>query len=508
MLRRNLKVVALVAAMVVIQGGLAISSAMPQSGTYDYSHRKRDCNVTVKIAEQTVSGAQIDVSLIRNHFGFGGSIRRWAFDTLGEAYGPSFLKYFDLGTPENEMKWAYIQGDTVKADPDYAKADFLVDFMQKNDIAIRGHNLFWNEQKDWIPKWTWNLNATDFKTAMQERIASAMGHFKDKVVQWDVINEIVHGNSGSTPATTMLDSMTNDPNIFKWILQEARKVDPSPKFVINDYNLIEQYDVADKFIAKVKPLASYYDIVGCEGHFSSSMEKSSYEQKINKLAQQLGKPIWLTEVDFSLTSNQAAKLEELMRSCFANKNVEGIIIWVWCKRKMWRGDITCYFVDSLLQETATGKKWRDVREEWKTKASGTTSASGVYAFNGYQGKYAVTIKNGGSTYVDTFYLEPGTGAKAVTVPRKATPVARDAAFQGIRSDVVRVGGRQVYLTVPREGGRLFLSTYSTSGRLLSRVPFLMKNGCAEAAQIPAGCRVFQIHTAGTVCYTGTGFQLR
>ncbi len=378
-------------------GFIAFTYADDKLFGYDYSHRKRKCELTIKIDGQTIAGATLDIIQIRNHFGFGASINRWAFDTIGEAYGETFLKYFDVGTPENEMKWDYVHRlDTLnKTEPDYSRADYLVEFMQKNDIAIRGHNLFWNEHTGWLPKWILyaDLTPQEFKQEMAERISSAMTHFKGKVFQWDIINEIVHGRNGSTPSTTMLDSATKDPDIFKWILTEARKIDPEAAFVINDYNLIEQWDVADKFITKVKPLANYFDIVGCEGHFGNSLEKSSYLSKINKIADQLNKPVWLTEVDFSITSNVGAKMEELMRTCFSNPKVGGLIIWAWCKRRAWREGLTSFLVDSLLNETEVGRVWRQTREEWKTKKTNvTTDANGKYQFEGFQGKYQVTIK--------------------------------------------------------------------------------------------------------------------
>jgi endo-1,4-beta-xylanase len=486
---------------------MTLPQAEAASGGYNYAHRMRNCDITVKFNGQVVSGATVDVRLIRNHFGFGGSINRWSFDTLGEGYGQAFLKYFDVGTPENEMKWSYVQGDSVKADPSYVKADYLIDFMRSNAVSVRGHNLFWNEKKDWIPKWTWGMNAADFKQAMTERIESAMPYFKGKVVQWDVINEITHGVNGATPSVTMLDSMSGDPNIFKWILQEARKKDPDSKFVINDYNLIEQYDVVDKFIAKVQPLSSYYDIIGCEGHFGNSMEKSSYEQKINKLAQQLGKKVWLTEVDFTISSNQPAKVEELMRTCFANQNVEGLIFWVWCKRRMWRDNLTCCFVDSLLQETDVGRTWRTVRDEWKTKKNGTTNAGGVFSFNGYQGRYVAAVTISGSTYIDTFYLEPGTGAKAVTLPVNLTSVDRGAQ-PNAGAAIVRLNGRPVLLPLGADARPLWLSTYSPAGRLVSQRQLTIKNGCAFVPGASSGCRIVRIGDGRRTLYTGREVGVR
>lgn len=474
---------------------------------YDYSHRMRDCNIVVKSNGQTLSGAKVSVKQIRNHFGFGASINRWAFDTCGEQYGKTFLKYFDYATPENEMKWCSAQWDTVKVNPYFGNADYIIDFCKENDILVRGHNLFWNEKKDWIPKWTWKLNTTAFKQAMQDRIDDAMPHFKGQVVQWDAINEIVHGVNGSTPTVTMLDSASGDPNVFKWILQEARKKDPDSKFVINDYNLIERYDVITKFVSKVKPLSEYFDIVGCEGHFGDYLDKSSYEPKINSIAQQLGKPIWLTEVDFSITGNVPDKVEELMRTCFANKNVEGIVFWIWHKRKMWR-EMNSYLVDSLLQETPTGKRWRDVREEWKTKDSGTTDNSGKYSFHGYQGKYIVTTKVGDVSDIDTVYLEPGSGAKTCEVIyNPATTDVKRFNSSSSPFSTILVNGKMIHFnSFTNKTPKMYLSAFTISGKLIAKMPMDISNGIL-AVTVPSGCHIFRISSEKEVLYTGMGVQL-
>jgi endo-1,4-beta-xylanase len=483
------------------------------SGTYDYSHRKRDCKIVVKDGGAGVVGADVTVTQIRNHFGFGGSIRRWAFDTLQagvngvtQNYGEAFLKYFDYATPENEMKWAYIQGDSVKAPANWLKADSIVSFCEINDIKIRGHNLFWNEKKDWIPKWSWTLSGAAFKDAMKERIDDAMSRYNGKLAQWDIINEIIHGaNNGSTPAKTMLDSMTGDPNIFSWVLDEARKIDKTALFAINDYNLVPG-NQSQLFIDKCKPLSAKFDIIGDEGHFNSgTISKSALDTKINQLATGLSKKIWFTEVDWSADIAQSpTRVEELMRTSFANKNVDGLIVWVWCKRKMW-ADMTSYFVDSLLQETPTGVKWRQIREEFKTKANGKTDAGGAFSFNGYQGKYKVTV---GGNNVGTIYLEPGTGTKTVEVG--STSVKNTTLNPSILSETKFLcRGRTISLKISAlESEHLHLSSFSINGKLLSKTALRLTDGTVSIASLAPGCGIFRIGSGSAILYTGKSMTIR
>lgn len=469
---------------------------------YDYSHRKRNCEIKlVSNAGTPLVGTLIGITQVSNNFAFGGTIRAEAFDTLGDEYGEKFLSYFDVGTPENEMKWENVMKCSEKCDPDFSKADSLVDWLINNHIPIRGCNLFSNDKENRIPEWTRNLGTSAFKQAMQERIDTTIGHFKGKVFQWDLISEISHDENDSLPSSGMLETKSGNPDIFIWIMDEARKIDPDADFVLNDYNMITSNDLttADQFINKVKPLSGKFEFVGEEGHFGANMNKSSYEPKINYLAEQLGKPVWLTDVDFSVDTNQAPdKIEELMRTCFANPNVGGLIMGSWCSRYRSPGNLTSYFVDSLNNETSCGRRWREVRDEWKTTVTGSTDDSGKFSFNGFQGKYQILI----SCYLDTFYLEPGEGTKTVEVTYLKSAVNHAPA--GLKTTEIILNGISAPIKLPARYNRpLFLTTYSLSGQQLSRSPVNLAGGKHQIALATSCCRVFRIETADRLpIYTG------
>lgn len=475
------------------------------AGDYDYSHRKRDCEITLV----SPGGAPLPVTLIavrqiQNAFAFGGTICGEAFDTLGDGYGESFMEYFDVATPENEMTWEYAMRCSEKCDPDFSKADSLISRLLEKKIPIRGHHLFSNEKVDLIPEWTRTLEPDAFKLAMHERIETAMGHFKGKVVQWDLINEICHGEDGSFPTSGMLETRSGDPDIFSWIMDEARKIDSVAEFVVSDYNLITSSDqtTADKYINKLKPLSGKFDIIGAEGHFKENMDKSTYESNINYLAEQLGKPVWLTEVDFNSDIDQVPdKIEELMRTCFANPNVGGLLMGSWCGRYRPRSDLTSYFVDSLDNETPVGERWRDVRAEWKTgDTAGYTDEAGKFNFNGFQGKYQIVI----SCYLDTFSLEPGEGLQTIEVTYNDEAAVNYMSADQKRTKII-INGVATPVTLPtRYTSQLFLTTYSLSGQQLSRFPVNPAGGKHLIPPAASFCRVFRIETADRrPLYTGT-----
>jgi hypothetical protein len=400
------------------------------------------------------------------------------------------------------MQWDFVMKCHHKCDPDFSLADFLADWLLEKKISIRGRNLFSNEKENDIPEWTRSLGTAAFKQAMQERIDSAMGHFKGKVAQWDLVDAICRGENGSLPESGMLQTKSGDPAIFSWIMDEARKRDSVADFILNDYDLITSNDsaAATQYINKVKPLSGKFDIVGVKAHFGADMNKSSYEPKINYLAQQLGKRVWLTDVDFSFNISQAPdKLEELMRTCFANPNVAGISMGGWCQRYMPGGNLTSYFVDSLNNETPCGQRWRDLRDTFKTVVGGNTDDSGKITFNGFQGQYHTLI----SCEFDTFYLEPGDGPKTVEVVYQHG-TAVNHALTSLKTTHIFINGIAVPVKLPTHYNRpLFLTTYSLSGQQLSR---LLMNPAGGRHRIPlsSSCsRLFRIETADRLpLYTG------
>jgi hypothetical protein len=292
----------------------------------------------------------------------------------------------------------------------------------------------------------------------------------------------------------ILQTKSGDTGIFKWIMDGARKKDSVADFIINDYGLITSGDqaAADQFISKVKPLSGKFDIIGAEGHFGATMNKSTYEPNINYLAQKLGKRVMLTDVDFSFDTAQAPdKIEEFMRTCFADTNVDGITMESWCKRYMSGNTITSYFVDSLNRETPVGRRWREIRDEWKSTGGGFTDDSATIKFTGYTGLYRVLL----TQVLDTFYLEPGTGTDTVEVIyQNGTGVKHASA--GLKTTEIDINGISIPVKLPaRYSGQLFLTTFSLSGQRLSRSPLHPTDGTHRVSPASSCCRIFRIETA-------------
>jgi hypothetical protein len=106
------------------------------------------------------------------------------------------------------------------------------------------------------------------------------------------------------------------------------------------------------------------------------------------------------------------------------------------------------------------------------------------------------------------YLHPGDSLEIIKDfpdPNAIRPVSK------AKSDpiLIRLNGSSIKLNVTPDGsGPMYLSTYSISGKLISRIPLNIVNGAATISKLPSGCHVFRISTANKQLYTGMGVYFK
>lgn len=181
-------------------------------------------------------------------------------------YEAWFTKRFKWATMENEMKW--YSTEITKGHEDYKVADKMLQLAQKNNISVRGHNMFWNDEKtqmDWVSK----LSLPDLKAAVAKHLKSVVSHYAGKVIHWDVVNENLHFNFFENKL-----GKDASGDIFK----QVNQLDDMPILFMNEFNTLEQpgdpASAATKYLAKLKQIQAVggkgikYDI-GLENHFAT-----------------------------------------------------------------------------------------------------------------------------------------------------------------------------------------------------------------------------------------------
>lgn len=479
--------------------------------------RKRDCALKISVQDQVISGKTVKIKQLRNDFGFGASITRKFFNTKDSTkYANTFKEYFEWATPENEMKWP--SNEAADDYQDFEIADSLVEWCLRNDIKVRGHNLFWNERREWMPSWSLELGPVDFKEAMARRIDGAVAHFKGRVAHWDVINEIVHfkDTDGKMQTTRpgLLAQLSGDDKIFSWIFKRARSLDSNVLMGVNEYSVIEKAADYEDYIEEIKDIEANggkIDVVGLEGHFGDYVERSDYMVKIDIIAKALPDQIlWLTEVDFDLQSSyeeRADKMEELVRSAFAYPRVGGFVMWAWWEGNAWREGISSFLVDSSFNETEIGKRWRNLRNSWRTDTSGVLNSDGEFTFRGFHGKYEVSVQLADSLYCDTIYLEPGEGKKSVTAGLTFGTGTRKNGKNHTIGEQYLFNGKTVTIPGSCNIRELFLHAYTLSGRFIGKQAVSIKNGVInQSALLPPGMHIVKLAVKGQTVYRGIEYN--
>jgi len=165
---------------------------------------------------------------------------------------PEFVKLLietcNYITPENNLKWDAVHPREDKYD--YSDVDKIVDFALKNNMKVRGHNLLWHRATPgWIAKPDMTLEK--WQALVKDHLVNVMGHYKGKIVDWDVVNEPMDDN-GLMRKSFWYDFL--GPDYVEFMLKTAREIDPAAKLYLNDYAIEEMCPKADGFYRLVKDL--------------------------------------------------------------------------------------------------------------------------------------------------------------------------------------------------------------------------------------------------------------
>lgn len=374
--------------------------------------RKRDVRLQITDSNGlAVAGAVIAVKQTKNRFAFGSAING---NISNPQYASFFKTNFAWAVMENESKW--YANEPSRSNVTYTAANVITNFCRTNGITLRGHCLFWAVDST-VQSWVTNLSNADLRVHLTNRLNSAVNHFKGTFGQWDVNNEMLHGNFFGNRLGNGINS---------WMFQYAHSLDPTLQLFVNDYNVVsggetEAYKLQiQNLIASNAPVGG----VGVQGHFGSTINPALTETRLDSLAE-VGLPIWITEYD-SLNTNETVRadnLEMLYRIAFSKQAVDGILMWGFWAGSHWRGSNAAIVnLDWTLNEA--GRRYQSLLAEWTTITNGVSDAVGGFAFRGFHGSYAVTITPpGGVPVVREITLEPAptTNVATLSVPPMVPP---------------------------------------------------------------------------------------
>nr|CAB3501697.1 unnamed protein product [Digitaria exilis] len=335
---------------------------------------------------QPLANAAVSLDAVRTSFPLGAAMSQHIL--TNSAYQTWFASRFAVATFENEMKW--YSTEPSPGHEDYTVPDAMMAFAKSNGIAVRGHNVFW-DQPSQQPSWVSSLPYPQLLAATSRRIRSVVSRYAGQVIGWDVVNENLHfdfyeGRFGWDASTAFYAA--------------ARLLDAGANTLMfmNEYNTLEQPgDMAalpDRYLQRLRQIIAGYPengagmAIGLEGHFTNP--NIPYMRSALDTLAQAGIPIWLTEVDVAGGGPaQAQHLEEVLREAYAHPAVQGIVLW-----SAWHPE-GCYVMcltDNNFKNLPQGDVVDRLIAEWRaTPRAGATDAQGYFEAELVHGEYKVTV---------------------------------------------------------------------------------------------------------------------
>lgn len=348
-------------------------------------------------------GATVKIEQLKHEFWFGCAISSQVFSEnsrMSDAdilmYKEKFLENFNSAVTENAVKWGSME--RKRGDIDYKTPDNMLDWTEENDLPCRGHNLYWGIDQ-FVQPWVKALNEEELRQALELRGRETALHFKGRFVEYDLNNEMIHGNYY---AEKLGEGITLE--MAGWVLEG----DPDAKLWLNDYDILTGKRL-DDFMQHIRtlqeegvPIAG----IGVQGHLhGESFSREKLEESLDSLAQ-FGLPIRITEFNIpgqrskyykdktlQLTEEEevqkAKNITDYYRICFANPAVEGILMWGFWEGANWIKTSSLYYRD--WSPTPALKAYQDlIYKEWNTSLTVNLDENGEASLPAFYGDYQIS----------------------------------------------------------------------------------------------------------------------
>ncbi|KAK3743229.1 hypothetical protein RRG08_064081 [Elysia crispata] len=214
----------------------------------------------------------IQLDLSKHQFGFGPLVRPENVIDLDFTQYQNIVYHMFNWATIGDYKWRYNRGN--RTHPDYSAAVKAIDELIKHGLKVRGHCMFWAVDGH-SPDYVDSLSGAELKAEVEKHIRYMTSITKGKLAQWDVNNELVHGN--------YFERKTNDPNFTKYMFQSGHAQDPVPKLCLNEYNVVASGEATLTYLAQIQDFKSanvWLGAVGVQSHLPDFTEPDTTLMKV------------------------------------------------------------------------------------------------------------------------------------------------------------------------------------------------------------------------------------
>ena len=340
-------------------------------------------------------GAKVTVQQTRHEFLFGTAIPNALAEQAEDAMSPEDrAKYleileqnFNYAVHENALKWYDCEKEPGVVD--YTVADRIWELCAERNIPMRGHCVFWAKD-EFNLQWLKDLDSDALRGAVTRRGLDVVEHFKGRINEFDLNNEMVHGDFFRRRLGTGV------VNEMAWIVKAAN---PDARLYVNDYAILDFGYNRGAFMNQVETFLKQgvpIDGIGCQAHKSMhtdlTVSAERTQRTLDRLTERFGLPIKITEALFAYEDEQVQvdELNKLFPVYFAHPNVEAVIIWGFWEKPHWQPHCAMWRTDWTPRPQA--KAYRKlVFDKWWTEESGKTDKEGVFETRAFYGDYDITV---------------------------------------------------------------------------------------------------------------------
>ncbi|MFK7891896.1 MAG: endo-1,4-beta-xylanase, partial [Granulosicoccus sp.] len=242
---------------------------------------------------------------------------------------------FSLVTPENSMKWAYINPEP--GEYRWEAADRLIAFAAASDMLVHGHTLVWYAA---LPQWVQQSPVDEREELMYEFIDSMTSRYPTVAI-WDVVNEAFE-DDGSYRYSTWFEAMGKSHISKAFFHAEARA--PAAVLLYNDYDIAYAGPKSEAVLELMEELLDDgvpVDGIGLQMHLDTRFNRfDSIRERMAAFAA-LGLDIYITELDVSIVDggdeqDQARVYESVVTACLQQSACQAIQFWGITDRYSWR----------------------------------------------------------------------------------------------------------------------------------------------------------------------------
>ena len=357
-----------------------------------------------------VSGASVRIEQRRSAFQWGAALQ---FARLGtdssdnQIYREKAFELFNSASPENDLKWPAWDGDWGPG-YDHEQSLAALRWLNEHRFYVRGHVLVWPGWKD-LPKSV--LERRD--PARQKEIPDlVLAHIRDittatkgLIREWDVLNEPYDHHD--------LMAMFGNDIMTSWYKTAAESAPGLPLY-LNDFSNHDLVADADHFknfsrtVVVLQKAGAPLGGLGLQGHIGAQPNAPENILATLDLLSDFKLPIRFTEFDVNTDDEelQADYTRDFLILAFSHPAVVGVQHWGFWEKTHWRPQAAMFRND--WSEKPNAKVYRSlVLDQWRTKTTGETDASGRFAVRGFHGEYAIFVEKDGHRAQGSFNLRPG-----------------------------------------------------------------------------------------------------